>query len=70
MKRKKIGSSREEWDLLVASREHFSPPEMPNILFEVVVIMSTMSVLREIEERSHTVSHWIIKLPLLFNMVG
>lgn len=69
MKKKKIGSSREEWDLLVANREHFSPPKIPSILYEVVVIMSTMSVLREIEERSHTVSHWIIKLPLLFKMV-
>lgn len=70
MKKKKVGSSREEWDLLVANREHFSPPEIPSMLFEVFVIMSIMSVLREIEERSHTVSHWIIKIPLLFKMVG
>lgn len=53
----------------LAYRQHFSP-EMPSMLFEVVVIMSTMSVLREIEEKSHTVSHWIIKLPFLSKRVG
>lgn len=68
--KKKIGSSRKEWDLLVANTEHFSPPEISSMLFEVAAIMSTISVLREIEERSHTVSHWIMKLPLLFKIVG